>query len=65
MKKSIKPRKPKKPLDKVKVAAIVVWSIIGVGLVCLVVGLVVMFFMLSGKPEVKASDFVSDLSTEI
>ena len=65
MKKSIKPRKPKKPLDKVKVAAIVVWSIIGVGLVCLVIGLVVMFSMLSGKPEVKASDFVSDQSTEI
>ena len=65
MRKNEKPKKPKKPLDKIKVAAIVVWSIIGVGFVCLIAGLIFMFTMLSGKPEVKAEDFISDQSTEI
>ena len=62
---SEKTLKPKRKVDKVKVGAIVVSVIVAIGFIGLIVGLVIMFNMLSSKPDVKVEDFVNEQSSII
>ena len=57
--------KPKRKLDKVKVAATVVYTIIGIGVIGLVVGLFLTFTMLKDKPDLNVDEFVSKQSSQI
>ena len=57
--------KPKRKLDKVRVAATVVYGIIGIGLVGLIVGLFLTFSMLQDKPDLNVDEFVSKQSSQI
>lgn len=57
--------KPKRKLDKVRAACTVVYSIIGIGLVGLIIGLFLAFSMLQGKPELNVDEFVSKQSSQI
>lgn len=60
-----KNNKPKKKLTKVQVGICVVYGIIGIGLISLIIGLTVMFSMLSDKPKLDTEDFISEQSSQI
>ena len=57
--------KPKRKVDKVRIGAIIVSVIVAIGFIGVIVGLVIMFNMLSTKPEVKVEDFVNEQSSII
>lgn len=60
-----KVKKPKRKVDKVRLWAIIVSTIVLIAVVVLIVGLTVMFSMLKDKPEVTLDDFQTQESTEI
>lgn len=60
-----KVKKPKKKINKVNLWAIIISSIACIGLICVLVGVVMIVGMLKDKPELNISDFVNTESSEV